>query len=125
MRTDKKKNISKVAKELLNNPLLTEREIAENTWLWNWTIHRAKEELEQIGAKDPKIIHITDKDLENIVNMQAVISEKIKDKSEMSKTRIWELAQAMREATARYTIFRGNWTDDQWWAKNITVVEIL
>lgn len=31
MRTDKKVSISKVAKEILNNPLLNQREIAENT----------------------------------------------------------------------------------------------
>jgi hypothetical protein len=31
MRTDKAKNTAKVLKEIINNPLATEREIAKNT----------------------------------------------------------------------------------------------
>lgn len=41
MRTDKAKNTAKVLKEIVKEPLQTEREIAEKTWLWNWTVHRA------------------------------------------------------------------------------------
>lgn len=33
MRADKKRNIAKVAKEILKNPLLTEKEIAQKTKL--------------------------------------------------------------------------------------------
>ena len=44
--------------------------------------------------------------------MQKVVAQKIADPEEMNKTRIGELAQAMREATARYSTFRGNVTDE-------------
>lgn len=47
MRIDKKKNISKVAKVVLNEPLLTRDEIAIKAWVWQWTASRALEELEQ------------------------------------------------------------------------------
>lgn len=117
MRIDKAKNIAKVAKTLLENPLQTEREIAEDTWIWKWTVNRAKQELGQIGAKDDRIIWITDKDLANIEAMQEVVSRKIRNPEEMDKTRIWELAQAMREATARYSLFRWSATDEKWWLK--------
>lgn len=119
MRADKKRNIAKVAKVALEEPLLTEREIAEKAWVWNGTVNRVKKELEQNGAKDWRIIWITDKDIENIELMQGVLNSKIQDKEEMSQTRIWELAQAMREATARYTLFRGKATDNEGGLKTI------
>ena len=57
-RTDKRKNIWKVAEVLVKNPNKTEREIAKETWLWAWTVNRAKAELEQSGAKDTTIAYI-------------------------------------------------------------------
>lgn len=128
MRVDKKKNVSKVAKELLKNPLSTEREIEEKTWVWKSTVNRIKQEMGQIGAKDTKIIHITDKDLLNIQEMQDLVTQKIRDPEEMKNTRIWELAQAMREATARYSLFRWTATDDKGWLnslKDLSTLELL
>lgn len=125
MRVDKQKNMWKVAKEVLKNPLQTDRELESKLDIWKSTVNRIKQEMGQIGAKDPRIIAVTDKDMENILEMQRVVTEKIRDKDEMSKTRIWELAQAMREATARYSLFRWNATDNEWWLKNIDSIEIL
>lgn len=113
MRADKKRNIAKVAKSILKNPLKTQREIANELNISVWNVNDKLNKLEQEAKKDDRIIGITDKDIENIIKMQQVISEKIDDKKEMSQTRIWELAQAMREATARYSLFRGNATDSQ------------
>lgn len=125
MRKDHDKNIAKVAKEVISNPLLSQREIAENTWLSLWNVNDKLNKLEQIAEKDDRIIGITDKDLENIIEMQRVVSLKIRDSDEMSKTRIWELAQAMREATARYSLFRWTATDEQWGLKQPTAINII
>ncbi len=48
-RTDKRKNVGKVAEKLIENPNKTEREIAKETWLWKSTVNRAKQELGQTG----------------------------------------------------------------------------
>lgn len=47
MRNDKKKNIAKVVKEVLKEPLQTQREIAKKTWLWLWTANRIIQEIEK------------------------------------------------------------------------------
>lgn len=47
MRADKKANIAKVAKVILNNPLLTRDEVAEKAWIWAWTASRALSELKE------------------------------------------------------------------------------
>ncbi len=112
-----------MAKSILKNPLKTQREIANELNISVWNVNDKLNKLEQEAKKDDRIIGITDKDLENITKMQRVISEKIDDKKEMSQTRIWELAQAMREATARYSLFRGNATDNQGWLRSPEITE--
>lgn len=109
------KNIASVAKERLINPLATTREVEQATWIDHTTVSRIDKQLQQFATKDDRIIWITDKDLENIKEMQALVSQKIRDPEEMKSTKIWELAQAMREATTRYSLFRWSATDEQGW----------
>ena len=47
IRWDKKKNVAKVVKEVLHNEVWTQREIAENTWLWLGTVNRVIKELKK------------------------------------------------------------------------------
>ena len=63
MRTDKAKNTAKVLKEIINNPLQTQREISKNTWVWLWSVNRALDELGQIGTNEA-IIDFVALDLE-------------------------------------------------------------
>ena len=58
MRTDKKKNIDKVAAAYVANPLATEREIAEVTQVSKSSVNRAKDEMGQVGAKHRKALHV-------------------------------------------------------------------
>lgn len=121
IRADKRKNMKKVAKVALAYPLMTQQEMADKAQVSIGTVNANLKELEKLGDKDPKIIEITDQDLVNVKAMQKIVAEKIADPDEMSKTRIGELAQAMKEATARYSLFRGNATDDKGGLKDITI----
>ena len=132
MRADKAKSISKVAETLVNNPLLSEREIAEETWLGNWTVNRAKQQLEQIGAKNEDIIQITDTDKKAIQLAQRIVIQSLEKHVELSEASGWlDLQEALKaswlakESTARYSLFRGNATDEQWGLKWIDSIDIL
>lgn len=125
MRVDKAKNIAKVAKTLLENPLQTEREIAEQTGISNWTAHNIKWELEQIWAKDDRILWITDTDLSILTIGQREIERRLNDKEEVEKMRTVEISQVIKESTARYTLFRGNATDNEWGLKQIESIDIV
>lgn len=132
MRADKAKSISKVAEILINNPLLSEREIAEETWLGNWTVNRAKQQLEQIGAKNEDIIRITDTDKIAIELAQRIIIQSLEKHVEKSEASWWlwlqEALQASwlaKESTARYSLFRWNATDNEWGLKWIDSIDIL
>jgi hypothetical protein len=43
------------------------------------------------------------------------------DEAEMKKTRIGEISTVAKDSAARYTIFRWELTDNEWWGK----VEII
>lgn len=63
IRSDKAKNTAKVLKEVINNPLSTQREIAEKTWMWLWSVNRNLKEVEQIGTNE-KIVDLVALDIE-------------------------------------------------------------
>ena len=112
-RTDKKRNIDKVSASLAKNPLQTEREIALDTGLWHWTINRAKKEVEQSGAKDPRIITLTDWDMRIMNIIQKQKEERLQDPK--VKVNNSDIDKRSQTATRRYSLFRWNATDKDWW----------
>lgn len=62
--------------------------------------------MEQSGAKDEKIIVITDTDLNIVTLGQSEIDRRLKDKEELAKMRTVEISQVIKESTARYSLFR-------------------
>ena len=125
IRWDKKKNIAKVVKEVLHNEVWTQRDIAENTWLWLWTVNRVIKELEQNGTKDDRILWVCEKDFEIVTLWQEIIKQRLKDKEEVAKMRTFEIAQTIEKSEKRYMLFKWEATWKDWWLKNITEVTII
>lgn len=121
MRTDKAKNIAKVAKVVLENPLASQREIAEETGLSVWNVNDKLNKLEQEGKKDNRIIWITDTDLSILTIGQREIERRLNDKEEVEKMRTVEISQVIKESTARYSLFRGSATDNEWGLKEVII----
>lgn len=111
-RTDKKRNLAKVAKVIIENPLLTEREIAKKAKVANWTAHRAKKEIEQNGAKDDRIVGLTDEDFEIQKIIQAEKRRRLEKPEKISNK---DLDTRDNSAMKRYTIFRWSATNKEWW----------
>lgn len=124
IRTDKKKKLWKVVKELLNNPLQTIREVSEKTWVSKSTVaNYINEDLDKLGQKDEKIILITDKDFELMSLIQEEKFRRMREeKDKINNTDInkWE-----ETATRRYQIFKWDITNKEWGLKNITEIDIL
>lgn len=114
-RNDKKRNIDKVTASLLKNPLQTEREVAKDVWIGNWTVHRAKEEMEQTGAKDDRVVNLTDWDFDLMKEIQVEKFRRLtheKDKINNSDINKWD-----ETASKRYTLFRWSATGKDWGLK--------
>lgn len=123
MRTDKAINVANVAKELLENPLQTEREVANSLWINHTTVNRAKQELQQIAPKDDRIVWLTDKDFDL---MKIIQKEKFSRLEEDPK---WinnnDLDKWENTAVKRYTLFRWDVTDEKWGLKTIDNIDII
>lgn len=118
MRVDKIKNTKKVFDEIIKEPLQTQREISEKTWVSKSAVDRAMKEMGQIGAKDDKIIKLTDEDFDLMISIQKEKKRRLdeeKDKINNSDIDRWE-----QTATKRYSLFRWNITNSEWWIQSLS-----
>lgn len=121
-RVDKTKNKIKVIKELLRDPLQTEREIAKETNVWKSSVNRVKKEMGQNGAKSNVIDDIIRKDAEIVKLTQEELERRIKNNPAKVSTR--DIISAWDVSAKRYTIFKWNVTDDEWGLKSIHEINI-
>jgi hypothetical protein len=95
--------------------------VAKDTWLGNWTVHRAKEEVEQTGAKDDRIVNLTDRDMNCIELWVRELERRLGDKMELKEMRASEISNVIKENTARYTLFRWTATGKDGGLKEVTL----
>jgi len=122
MRVDKVKNIEKVIKERLENPLQTTREIANKIWIDHWTVARLDKELPQIATKDDRIITITEKDFEILEIIQKEKKNRLLNETE--KINNSDIDKWEQTATRRYMLFKWDITNPNWWLKDLDLEKI-
>lgn len=115
MRKDRERNMWKVIKSIINDPLKTQKEIAEEVGIWIWNVNRKLNELERNGIKDPRILAICDKDLDIVTLWQEEIYRRLSKNPKIMTTR--DIVATMETGTRRYTLFRWDITDEKWWLK--------
>ena len=122
MRTDKEINHNKVAKDVLLNPLKTQRDRALDLWIWKTTVQEHLQEVKT--TKDDRILFITDTDLNIVEKGQKEIDRRLSESEELGKMRTVEISQVLKESTARYSLFRWSATDKEWGLKDTVTIEI-
>lgn len=122
-RADKRRNIDKVAAALVKDPLASTREVAQMAGVSNATVSRRQEEVKQSVTKDPRILSITDTDLEILTLGQREIARRMKTAEELEKMRTVEISSVAKESAARYTIFRGAATDNEGALKDTSAIK--
>ncbi len=122
MRTDKQINHNKVAKDVLLNPLKTQRDRALDLWIWKTTVQEHLQEVKT--TKDDRILFITDTDLNIVEKGQKEIDRRLSESEELGKMRTVEISQVLKESTARYSLFRWSATDKEWGLKETVTIEI-
>lgn len=120
IRSDKKESLLKVADIVLNDPLSSQRDIAEKTGLWLWTVNRAINDLEQVGTKSEDIMKVCQTDFNIVKLWQKIIEERLQNKKEVSKMRTFEIAQTIEKSEKRYMLFKWKATDEEGWLLKIT-----
>lgn len=122
MRKDAKKNLEKVAKELLIDPLRTQREIAKNTGQSLGSVNDKVNKLEQSGVieKSTDVIRIAKADLEHLEMIQGIELDHLKEyankanKGEFFKpSDLHSLSSIAEKKQKRYSTLMGENTDDK------------
>jgi len=112
-------NRAKVIKEVLKNPLASQREIAKKTWLWLWTVNRKLNNVIQISWSEIiDRICKNDRDLIDLVsglNLKQIRKVAEQDHIDLNDLRM--INDITKAAQARYTIFKWDITDEEWGLK--------
>lgn len=117
-RTDKRKNVGKVAEALIKNPNKTVREIAKETDLSIGAVHNSKKEVEQSWTKDPTIAYIVDKSKDRIKRAQRIFDrylDEVEEKEKLERADTTLVKDIIKDDLARVTVLGGNVTDEQGW----------
>ena len=109
IRKDKLKNKAIVTKSLLKDPTQSESQLKESTWLWAWTVHRHKNEVEKNGVESDIMDRILGMDDEIMDLVNKISLKDIQDKYESWEKLslqdiklLWDLAN---NSTKRKAIF--------------------
>lgn len=117
----KPKNIAKVLKERIANPLETTREIAKKTWIDHSTVARIDKQLPQIATKSEIILEICKLDINLVKKWLLELDRRFSDNDELKQIRATEISQIIKDNSARYTLFSWEATDSKWWMKTSAV----
>ena len=120
MRADQAKNHRKIVKDVLLDPLKSQRERADDLWVWKTTIQEHMQTIKT--TKDDRIIGLTDEDFRMMQKIQGRKFARLDDLD--TPVNDTDLNNWDREAKARYSLFRWSATDEDGWLKNIDNVEI-
>ncbi len=124
-RTDKRRNVGKVAEVLAKNPNKTVREIAEETNLSVWAVQNSKKEVEQSWTKDETIAYIVSSAKTRLRRISGIFDRyigEVEDKEEINAFDMRTIKDIAKDDQARITVLWWDATDDQWWLKQAQVV---
>lgn len=113
-RWDKEKTEDIVATYYAKNPYATVRQAAKDLNISKSTVAEYRKELDNVGQKDERILYLTDRDMEIIMMWQDLIKEKLNNKKVTDKLNPRDISTVIKDSSQRYTLFRGNATDDEW-----------
>lgn len=110
----KEENRNKVIRYVLKNPTQPINKIAEATDVAPASVQRYLKEFRESDNKDPRIVGITNKDLELVMKWQQLIEEKLNDPEQVARMRASEISNITSESVKRYNMLRGG-NENQWW----------
>lgn len=121
-RVDKIKNKAKVIAKVIANPLATQEQIAKDAWVWIATVNRNMKELEENGIKSKAIEKIIEQDAKIINLAQSIFVDRMENAPDKISNR--DLISASDISAKRYSIFKWEATNKEWWLKEIKNITI-
>lgn len=119
MRSDKEKNKIKVMKEVAENPMASQREIAEKVWVSVSTVNEHIKDLPN-SNKSEHIETILKKDLQIVNLAQQILQDRLEAKPDDISTR--DIIASADVSAKRYSLFKWDATDKEWGMKDVTSI---
>jgi hypothetical protein len=102
---------------------LTQRELAEKTWIARNTIIKAEKELSQNWTKDDTIRFIVDESKKRIHRVQRIFNrylDEVEEKEKLDRADISLAKDIVKDDMARVTVFGWELTNDEWGLRDLT-----
>lgn len=113
MRTDARRNLKKVATEVMKDPLASRDKIAERTGLSQGNVSDKLTKLDGRLDRTATVIAIEETDLEIVTLAQSINLERLRDEEERKKIKAMDVAQIAKISQERYSKFAGANTDNE------------
>lgn len=124
-RSDKEKNKTKIIREVIKDPLQSQRDIADKVWMSVSTVNSHIRDLPK-SNKNEHIDKIIKKDLEIVDIATDILKwrlEKADDEGSKMSTR--DIIASADVSAKRYSLFKWNATDEDWGLKEFIDEEKL
>ena len=95
-----------VVRYIMRNPTAPIREIAEKLSVPSASVQRYLKEYRESDNKDPRIISLTNKDLDIVRRGQEIIEEKLNDPEQVARMKASEVSAVTSESAKRYSLLR-------------------
>ena len=121
MRVDAKKNLKKVAIEVLKDPLASSQKLADRAGVSRQTVDN---KLAQLGnvERTSAVVAICDTDLEIVQLTQSINLERLQDPEERAKIKALDLANIAKISQERHTKLMGDNVNKNGGEKQINII---
>lgn len=105
------KNRNRAVRLAMKNPTMSIRDMAKKLDIPASTVGNYLKEYRESDDKDPRIVSITNKDLDIVRKWQEIIEAKLNDKEQVKKMSAAQVSQVTSESVKRYSLLR--WVQNQ------------
>lgn len=100
------KNRNKAVRLAMKNPTMSIRDMAKQLDIPASTVGHYLKEYRESDDKDPRIVSITNKDLDIVRRWQEIIEAKLSNEEEVKKMSAAQVSQVTSESVKRYSLLR-------------------
>ena len=118
------KNRNKAVRLAMKNPTMSIRDMAKQLDMPASTVGNYLKEYRESDNKDPRIVSITNKDLDIVRRWQEIIEAKLSNEEEVKKMSAAQVSQVTSESVKRYSLLRWVQNSEQQGSVNNQAIQV-
>lgn len=118
------KNRNKAVRLAMKNPTMSIRDMAKQLDIPASTVGHYLKEYRESDDKDPRIVSITNKDLDIVRRWQEIIEAKLSNEEEVKKMSAAQVSQVTSESVKRYSLLRWVQNSEQQGSVNNQAIQV-